>query len=333
MEGLMAASLYEPLTGVEEAQLQRHLSRCAGCTAEYDALRGLVESIPKTSVPFQGDLWPALRGQLQQPQSHAYWRWLSTAALAACAVTALGLGYRLIGPNGAANSTSTVASVAVSSHLQEAATLRQARKPEAALHVLQAAMQERIELTKNDADHEVGLMAAECADIWFEDVRSYEAAYDLYAALREQHYEVFTSNRLYSDRWNLLIEVSRDQFQPLYALDTARNSGSFEALEKIVAQRPEQSVGVLALAALQEQVAAEVEPGQNPRVASLERVRARLTEPAAIALVNLTLGDTYWKELDDTATARTLYQQVAESPQLALATQARKSINELNATQ
>lgn len=333
IEGLMAASLYEPLSGAEDARLQRHLAQCAECSAEFSTLRSMVEEIPRTEVPFEGDLWPALRGQLEQPATFGSWRWLSSAALAAAAAVVIFAGYGALKPASNTPGTVQVASSAISEQLRASAEFRAAHEYEKALHVLQAGMQERLQLTRNDQDDQVGLLAAEAADIWFEDIRRYEAALGLYDALREQHYEVFTSNSEYSERWNLLTETSREQFQPLYALDAARGSGSFEALEKIVAQRPDQSVGQLALAAMQEQVLAEVEPGSNARVASLEHVRTRCKEPAAIALVNLMLGNAYWKELDDTATARELYEQVADSPQVALATQARKFIGELNAAQ
>src|SRR5687768_9708032 len=135
IEGLMAASFYEPLSPAEDSKLQRHLAKCAECHAEYASLRQLVTGIPRTEVPFSGDLWPALRGQLDQPRSSATWRWISTAGFAACAALLLFLSYGALKPAASTPGTTQVASSAVSGRLQEAAALREAHQYEQALHV------------------------------------------------------------------------------------------------------------------------------------------------------------------------------------------------------
>jgi hypothetical protein len=105
-------------------------------------------------------------------------------------------------------------------------------------------------------------------------------------------------------------------------VDAAENpvrGDPFRMLEEVMAGNPGTHVARLALAKMEALLMSEAE-GTVPEVALLEAVRARCTNPIALAQVNLHLGDKYCDELNDAQRARQLYLEAAQggSPELAV---------------
>ena len=68
-------------------------------------------------------------------------------------------------------------------------------------------------------------------------------------------------------------------------------------------------------------------------VAAYEKIRRRCTNPLAIAQLNHTLGEMYWKTIDDRAKAMDLFEQVANCDHPQLAGQACEQLDQLAAAQ
>lgn len=104
----------------------------------------------------------------------------------------------------------------------------------------------------------------------------YAEAFSAYEALREKHFELFSSDPVTVQRFEVLAECAELGFSPLYALDAARNSASdpLPALENLVAAHPEKKVALLAILAMESTVQAAL-PKDHTRVAALQAVRER----------------------------------------------------------
>ncbi len=131
-------------------------------------------------------------------------------------------------------------------------------------------------------------------------------------------------------RYDLLADTRDEAFEPLVALERARRKGgdAFGELEGIVARRPESMVAREALAAM---CAAVREPDETPsRVALLESVRERCSDPTALARVNLELGHAYWRDMDDPGRARSHFTAAAKVDNKVLARLANEALTALD---
>ena len=330
MRGLIAASVYEALDPEEQIALDVHLAACAACRAEAKALRAFVGEIPRPSVAFEGDLLPVLRDRLAEersPRGTAHLAFRVAVSISACLLIVALLGYGLVLRGGVAPHQPVVV---VASPVEKILVESPQR---ASRDFLGARMALEEVLAAHPDDPRAGEAQQLLAELEFGHGQRYAEAYDGYAQLRAQYPETWKKTPENVLRFNLLDEARASGFEPLYALDAARNSSDnpLAELEKVVAQYPNTYLASRAIAAMCEVVGQERADSGAVRVAALETVRARCTHPIAIAQINADLGGIYWKDLNDPAKAQTLYAAVAESENPALAELAREALTKLAA--
>jgi len=330
VRGAIAASLYEPLHEDEQALLERHLGACPACRAEAEAMRAMVSAIPRRAEALEADLLPALRQQLADASA---WRWSvpvgfarALAPVAACLLL-VSLAAYVLGPG---RFEDREAVVVVATPLEEA--LVEARHLArndfmGALSVLHEALAQHAE------DPRAGEAQLLLAQLEFAHGQRYAEAYAAYETLRNRYWDTWEQSPDSVERFNLLDETRAQNFEGLYALDAARHSSAdaLAQLEMLVASNPETLLGARAVAAMCEVVCGEITGDWVLKAAALEEVRAVCSNPTAVAQLNLTLGNTYWRELKDAARARPFYSEVADSAHPLLASVAQQRLVELDA--
>ena len=104
-------------------------------------------------------------------------------------------------------------------------------------------------------------------------------------------------------------------------------------LESVVARYPGKLVATLAVDAMRS-LACPPEGGEPAvRVAELETVRDRCTNPIAIAQLNLALGGLYWSELRDNERARAVLSEVAGRGPVVLEQRAQAALEAMSGTE
>ncbi|HOQ33037.1 MAG TPA: tetratricopeptide repeat protein [Candidatus Hydrogenedens sp.] len=160
------------------------------------------------------------------------------------------------------------------------------------------------------------------ADLEYTSSEHYDEAYRLYSQLRSNYPNIFSSSPEAVYRYNLLDEIKKDKFKPLYELNSslANNDNSIKQLEKIVANYPGTMVANLAVSYMIDCISNSSNLN-NPEqtIKALEDLKGHLTEPIAIAQVNYVLGNIYWNQKKDYEKAKTSFQYVvnSESKQLS----------------
>lgn len=332
VEGLVAASLYEPLNPRDAELVDRHLAACDACRHEFDSLRALVSAIPSEQPEFAGDLLPALREEIRRSPGRArvFGWWGFGAAMAAAALLAALVGYTVQAPE---MPLAEYATVQPASPMLEALALASEQIDQANFNGAYQVLNKALQTYPDDA------MAGDAqmlmADLAYSELYRYEDAFNAYETLRTQHYETFTSAPEIKQRWELLAEAQGVQFASLEALEAARRAGrnGFEQLEHIIGRYPTQMVASLAADEMGRMMAEEIaENGGIPDdVLAMERARERCSDPVAIARLDLELAEVYMTERQDGAQACTLFQRVLESGDPALAQLAQDAVARLGA--
>lgn len=290
LRGVMAASLYEPLSAEEQTVLDTHLERCAACRAELAGLEGLKASIPATAAAYEGDLLPAVREALRTRPATMWRRWVFGISMALFAVVVGGVALNLA-PGEATPPSDLVAEASpVDQVLTEAARLVEERDLAEAQRYLQA------QLARIGREAGAGRAGLMLADVRF-DLGSYAASLEAYHQVRGADPEAWeASTDGAKRRFELLSEAQPEDFEPLLALERAR-LGGFTDLEQVAARWPGRLVAGEAVAAM---CALQAEEGQAPgnRVALLRSVAERCREPRALARVQLDLGNAYRDQND-----------------------------------
>jgi tetratricopeptide (TPR) repeat protein len=326
----IAAALYEPLDEAEQSQLDCHLAACPRCRAEASALGALRLAIPSEPVVFTGDLLPALRARIAEGAPSAFpWRRFAAvmaSLLVVAAVTGVWLGRQgsaSVEPRMAA----TASDSALSPMLAKADALIAQHDYASALQTLNAA------LKRYPNDSKAGDAALRVADLQFASLQRYADAYAAYQTVRSRYPEAWrTSPGAVKDRFDLLAENHGENFAALHALDAARDNSADPVgqLEKVVAHYPGRLVAWQAVNSMREKVCGARDGGGDIKAAALESVRARCSDPVAVAHINVELGDTYWHEMHDPGRARVVYYEALQSGHGDLAGLARVALNEID---
>jgi hypothetical protein len=193
----------------------------------------------------------------------------------------------------------------------------------------------RLALESFIAEHPGEDLAAQAqlklADLHFTRLHQYPQAYAAYEQLRENFPQTFAGNPVNIDRFNLLAEAKAQNYEPLYLLDEARDSGAdaFQKLEGLIAQQPNTFLASLAVDSMRDYIAVPKSMSDSAQVVALEAVRERCSNPVAVAQVNLSLARIYAGELGEVNTARDLYQSVANNGPDVLAQSARSALEEM----
>lgn len=327
VRAILAAAVYEKPEADEQGVLDIHLGKCPKCREQLAQWRQLAGSLPAGRDVLGRDLVPALRARLAEsppfnPLYRFYQVW-AAPAFAGMAVVVLALAiYARTGGiwNGealqmASLETAESAHGPVQDALKRADGLAAGHDHAGAMQVLQEAV------ARHPGDALAGYAQREIARLAFDQLKRYDLAFQEYTKLRNQFAGVFQEDPGSIDRLELLAEEWRNRFRALHAVDAVDNPVSddpFRVLEEVMAGNPGKHVARLALARMEALLMREAE-GVPAEVSLLESIRARCTNPIAIAQVNLHLGDKYCDELNDTQRARQLYLEAAQGggPELA----------------
>lgn len=327
-EGMLAASLYEPLPPEEQALLDAALAGSAELRALRDELAGLVAAVPRDTPPLDCDLLPLVRARIDTAPAGRVvpWRRALAPALAAAAAVAIGIAVwqaaGLPDTDPPAPRIELAAASPLEGVLGDLSPVLARREFGTAVQALRAALADHAD------DPAVGRARLLLADLEFSELRRYAEAHTVYEELKARHPDVFSGNQEAIFRLDLLAEARVDGFTPLHALDAAGDS--FDALEGVVAQYPNKHVAGLALAAMQR---VDCGPDEAPRsaIAALESLRDRCTNPVALAQVNLSLGELYWSTRQDPELARAAFLAVAAGGDAGSADIARQALAQLDA--
>ncbi len=304
MEGLIAASLYEPLEPAEEQRLQAHLASCTTCAEEHGQLLSLVAAIPNEPAVFTGDLRPILRENLARERRHTAWsfwlgRFLVTTAFLMCSG-----GFYLYLTDGTIDKPTDVVASHFDQTLSDVQALVQSGDTVAARNRLEASLAEVTDSA------EKGKLQLEMADLEYGGFARYEMSYNIYKEVRADYPDVWAaSSGATKERFDLLTEARDAQFQPLYDMDAAVAQGEqgIGTLEKIMAKYPGRTLASEALTTM-----ASLVEGEG--LGRLENLKAHCTNPIAVAQLDIRLGEGYWKEQHDPDRGRALLEGVASGP-------------------
>jgi hypothetical protein len=326
IEGLMAASLYEPLSAEEEGELEAWFRAHPEDRAELEELRQFVAKVPVTVPEFTGDLRPVLREEIRRGAGAA-WSWsilpryvLQFAGVAA--VTALlavplyqGMRMGFVG-----NPVEQLAALGQNDPLARADALLQGGDYGGAHALLSA------ELSRHPQAPQAGQWQQRLAQLEFDYFNRFPQAYAAYNTLRKQYGEVFAASPENAFRYDLLEQTRDADFEPLYIIASARENGmeSFDELQEVVAKYTGRgnAVAELAIDAMKDVAGTLETPSDTFRLAGYEQLRRKCDNPVALAQLNQRLGQLYLHHLNDTAKARECLQQVAECADGPLADQA-----------
>lgn len=170
------------------------------------------------------------------------------------------------------------------------------------------------------------------ADLEYSSSEHYDEAYRLYSQLRDSYPRIFSSTPEAVYRYNLLEETKRENFKPLYALNSALTSSEnpIKQLEKIIANYPGTMIANLAVSSMVDCLSDSSSVHNSERtIKALENLKGYLTEPTAIAQVNYVLGNLYWNQMRDFEKARTSFQSVIHSESKQLYPLANEALTQL----
>lgn len=345
---LLAASAYEPLDAPEQRALDAHLAVCARCRAELAANQRLARLVPADRVSLGRDLAPALLARLEERAAARPRLWMPRFAVAASVLLCCAAGWYLYqvvdsdvpqsNPTHFAANTGAVPAPAhggttyAERETPVACALRDAETQLARHAYPEAERVLREALASYPGDEFAGQAQLRLADLEYGALRHYDRAYESYVKLRNLYPDVFMADPRNADRFDLLVEGWADRFEPLYALDIARESDedALPRLEAIMAGHPGKLVAMEALNEMGRQMARRAPDAGGNEVALLERVRAACSNPVAVAQVNLRLGDACAHRADSVERARTYYEDALKSGSVELTQQAREALARLD---
>ena len=318
VEGLLAVSVYEALDPRDARILDAHLQGCEACRREFEALRTMVAVVPREPVEFTGNLLPALREEIRRRPGRVrvFGWWGFGGAMAVQAPDMPASRYATVQP-----ASPMVEAMALASERMDSANYN------GAYQVLKKAVQEHPE------DAMAGDAQMVLADLAYSHLYRYADAYQGYETLRMAYNDTFTAAPENTERLALLAEAREVNFASLEALEAARRAGpnSFDRLEAVIGRYPAQMVASLAAEEMARLVASDIaDTGVGPSdVLAMEQARDRCTDPVAVARLNLELAETYMTELHNGGQACTLFQQVLDSGNPALAQLAHDTVARL----
>lgn len=187
-------------------------------------------------------------------------------------------------------------------------------------------------IKNNDGQFLAGKALLLLAELEYTSSEHYDEAYRLYSQLRNNYPNIFSSSPEAVYRYNLLDEIKKENFKPLYALNSAlaSNDNPIKQLEKIISNYPGTMVANLAVSSMIDCIS-NSSNGHNTEqtIKALEDLKGHLTEPIAIAQVNYVLGNLYWNQMRDFEKARTSFQSVIHSESKQLSPLANEALTQL----
>jgi hypothetical protein len=345
-EGLMAQACYEPLSTEEQAALDAFLAEDPEARKEFEELRAFAESLPSETPAFTGDLLPGLKREIEDlhikpgtvPGPRSWFGWRPAAGVAAAAAVVVGL-LQWQTPVSAPTVAENDRPVQHASLSPTAQTLQNVRGMLDQQDYTDAYQTISETLASDPSDKQAaGELQYLLANLEFGHFQQYDRAHEAYETLKQKYWDTaWQKDPQSATRLDILAEAAQDDYVPLHTIRRAvdRGDAGFQDLEMVLAKNAgEQSlVAALAVDAMRELAGGLETPGGAFEVAAYEKVLRRCTNPLAIAQLNHTLGEMYWKTIDDRAKAMDLFQQVANCDHPQLAGQACEQLDQLAAAQ
>lgn len=321
VRGLVAAAAYEKQDAEAQAILDAHLSGCARCSEKLEAFREVKSAVPIEPVHLNADLLPAIQRGLDGPPAKVFaFRPVPVGAMAAVLVVA-GVSALMLrpasDPSGQVEPVDSGSASLLDTTFAEVENLVNKRDYMAAYLILVDGVASYPE------DFRAGEAQQAFSDFAF-DLKMYAKALDGYQALRLDYGDVWRGNVEENFMRLGLLEESQgpdNAFASLYQLDAARASGQFEDFEEIVGQN--QLTYVADLAA-EEMALLMIDSSGLPTgtdyVVAMEAALDRCSNPAAIAMLKIEVGDLIRNGDGNLERAQALYEDLAEDdafPELA----------------
>ncbi|MBX7256375.1 MAG: hypothetical protein K1Y02_08425 [Candidatus Hydrogenedentes bacterium] len=320
----MAASIYGDASTQEKRLLEEAMARDAGLRREYEALSGLREAIPVNQPELKFDLAPLVRNRLASSPATARGRRVALAlATVACVVVLAALGFVRSDKHASpvVHVASTVGATG-SSPLGAAIEKADALVKQGDLATAYQSLQDC--LAANADDVKAGDAQLRVADLAY-DLKRYPEALAATTALMTRYHDYVKQTpereRHVIARRDLLAEAESVQFASLYALDTARKDRTdpFGKLESIIVGNKDSLVAEEAALDMGKLLLAEAESGKDanaksPRLTAMTLARDRCTDPIAVALLEIKIGEIYQNDLRDFSSAEEHFKRAAENP-------------------
>lgn len=322
IEGLIAKSLYEPLTARERRRLDKAIASDPALAELAGQMKAMVDRLPQDVELSTPDLLPDLRIAIAGEAPEAAWeaplrgrsKWVAVAmVIGVClpGLFALNMLNTMDGsPDGAGVAQAPAASL-MQQAIRQSEALISEHKPAEALKLLETA------LVAQSTDPDVAQARLMLADLSFEE-NMYRPALTAYTAVQSNHPDYIlaldedTRVRI-AERVELLDECSANGFETLMAYNAALRAADdqFERLESVAARAAADPHGLLAGRVLwsMAELVSDSEPltTADARVAALARVRDRCSNPVVEARANFEAGHTYEREVGDTERAAEAY--------------------------
>ncbi len=330
IQGLLAASFYEPLTPAEQKELDSALAASDALRTQADALRNIVNAAPRISPQPDRDLLPAIHARLAQdvtanPRSTSRARRLVWASVCVGLLLVAGVVlYRVDHPiapeaRSPAGDSTRVSESLLAQAIQEADTLVAEHKSGEAYEIL------RKGLAAKPDDPLAAKVELRVADLSFE-LKRYRESLQAHDKLVTKYDQVLRESpdlqRTIVKRRDLLADAATNNFSSLYDLDVAMQDRGHEVpgLEKVIAENPESLVADLAADKMGEVLFDESSAADNVKSAylqAMEKARRQCTNAYAIALLDLKIGDIYRNDFKDYPAAEDHYRKAAQNPVFA----------------
>ncbi len=316
IEGLIAKSLYEPLSSRERRQMDKAMASDPSLEGLAGRLETLVEQSPRYSVISTPDLLPDLRlaiaAEDTAPSPRPLWsrRNSFAAATSLGAIAIVGFALWQI-PGSIPQPVYAPAASLMQQAMQQSDALIAEHQSGDALRMLETALRAQPD------DPDAASARLMFADLAFEE-NLYPTAQEAYSEVQTKHAEFVlaldeSARFRVAERVDLLDECSVDGFESLMAYDAALREADdrFERLERVAARTASDPYGLLAGRVLwsMAEIANESDGLTNAeaRVAALERVRNRCSNPVVAARASFEAGQTYEREVGDPVRAMEAY--------------------------
>lgn len=337
-QGLIAASLYESLPGPEQLELEHALEKSADLRRDAQDLRFTRDSILDDAPVLDVDLLPLLHARLAEQPARP--KTSNRLVWAAACLVAMVLGAAIILRADRADPVSPMfdsTSVVEGPHskltqaLQEADRLVADGDTVRAYRLLQATVKAR------PADPRIQDAQLLLGDVAFE-LGEYDVALAAYDAVVSLYYRSGSTNPAQHrvvQRRELLAEAARDNFASLNAVTIAmRDRGNeLSGLEQVIADHPGTFVADLAAESMGFVMMDGIDAGdmRTAYLRGMEHAKSRCTSPAAIALLDLKIGDVYRDDFQDFTAAERYYQNAESSDAPVVAKRATDALGSLRA--
>ena len=330
IEGLMAASLYEPLSEVEQRELDQAIGSNQDLSAQYESLKRLAGNIPNTGLAKTPDLLPLLRERLDE-RVRPHWGYRLAYA---CAVVVVMAG-------------ASAASWMMYQHRVGSPAVQTAQGRGDVTLVSQSIDQAKVFLAKYDyasaysvlrraVSHQPGdayageaqWLAVKCAIELKQYPDAYDACHQLFGDYRDWLATDSTRMTEAMELRELLDEARKVEFASLQELDVAKRNraNTFAALESVAEKYAQyhgaeqyalgDRIAKEMVAAIAEETGVKINTPQGT-LAAYEDARKRCTSPVAVALLDMKMGDACRDALNDPTSAKFHYERAAENPVIA----------------